>query len=525
MCGKTNMAKRGIGFWPGLMAVVLMAGTAGELRAQMPVGRGRGLDANRQVGSGGRNAGVGGGVGSLNNRIISGNVGAGKSFQGLGGIGNFRSFQGSLGTSSLNNFQRDSYGLSNNASGVGGVPKSFFLPSSTVLGVRGVTSGRARLGSNMPRNVNLTPRAPSGPSLGQSGRLSRFSSSGPVNRSLDLRPISGGLLPGVNQPVVETANNLFGIRRLSPGLDLNRPYTGTLEEAGREGQESLPRPTKRSLLQALPAWAQTDETQSEGGVLQPGMVPDASVTDESIEQNRAKSRELIEESQGNSGLPSLVEIYEQLLAKRRSEQQAEAVPNERGLDLATPFTPVLGEDSQIARQKAIEKTLVYNMLAGNRGDAFNKYMALGESLLKSGNYYHAARAYGRAIRLEGQNPLGYLGRAYSLAGAGELVSAAEDLSRALTIFPEQVQAKIDLRKFFNSPEEINRITAKLQMLAEARQTDAGIRLLLGYIYHYSGKSHLAGPILSEAAELARTDPRISPELAATIAKFAKAVSK
>ena len=147
---------------------------------------------------------------------------------------------------------------------------------------------------------------------------------------------------------------------------------------------------------------------------------------------------------------------------------------------------------------------------------------------------HSAEAVERAAErlageiraeLEGKNPLGHLGRAYSLAGASELVSAAQSLGRALTIFPEQAQTKIDLRGFFPSQQEIDRITEKLNTLAGLKEGDASIRLLLGYIYHYSGKSTLAGPVLREAAELAKTDPKISPELAATIAKFAEAVSK
>ena len=127
--------------------------------------------------------------------------------------------------------------------------------------------------------------------------------------------------------------------------------------------------------------------------------------------------------------------------------------------------------------------------------------------------------------MKGHNPLGYLGRAYSLAGAGELVSAARSLGKALTIFPAQAKTKIDLKGFFFSQGEIDRITAKLEKLAEVKQADAGIRLLLGYIYHYSGKSAQAVPVLAEAAKLAKTDPNISPELAKTIAKFAQAVAK
>ncbi len=533
MCCKIVMVKRRIGFWPGLVAVVIMAGAAGPLRAQMPVGRGRGLDANRLVGSGGQNPRGGGVPGSLANQIISGNVGAGKYFQGRGAIGSFRSFQGALGTSSLGSFQRDSYGLSNNASNLG-VPKSFFLPSSTVLGVRGITSGRARPGSNMPGNVNLTPRAPSGPVQGQRGVLTRFVGSGPVDRSLDLRPISQGLRPIGSQPVVETASNLFGIRRISPELGLDRPYEEVIQEALAKrrpvGQESFPQPAEQQAFQALPAWAQPElaqssEAQSEAGLIQPEIVTKATVTDESIKRNLAKSRELIEESQGKSGLPSIVDIYEQMMAESQLRERAGAAPSEKGSELAEPFELRPGEDAESARQRLLNKMLVYNSFVSRGGGSFDDYMARGEALLKRRNYYQAARAYEGAIGLRGTNPLGHLGQAFSLAGAGELVSAAQNLGRALTIFPEQAQTKIDLRGFFSSQEEIDRITEKLNTLAEAKEADASVRLLLGYIYHYSGKSDLAGPVLQEAAELAKTDPSVSPELAKTIAKFAEAVSK
>ena len=124
-----------------------------------------------------------------------------------------------------------------------------------------------------------------------------------------------------------------------------------------------------------------------------------------------------------------------------------------------------------------------------------------------------------------ENPLAYLGRAYSLAGAGDLISAADSLTKALEIFPEQAQEKIDLPKFFHSPAELDRITNKLISLSEANKQNFRIRLLLGYFYHYSGQSKLAAPILTEAAELAKTDTKVPAELSQTITKFAQVVSK
>lgn len=533
MCSKVNMGKRRIVFWPALIAVVVLVGESGTIRGQMQVGRSRGLDANRQVGSGGRNPGGARGVpGSLANRIMSGNVGAGKSFQGQGAIRDFRSFQGSLGTSSLSNFQRDSYGLSNNASNMG-MPQSFFLPSSTVLGIRGITSGRARPGSNMPRNVNLTPRAPSGPVLGQSGVLSKFAGARPADQRLDLRPVSRGLRPIGQQPAVDTASNLFGIRRITPELGLDRSYEEVMKDVlaeKRRAKQRLTPPPAVQKFQALPVWAQPGvgkiaQDQTEAGPLQPGTISKTTEADTAIERNLAKSRELIEESSGKSGLPSLVDIYEQMIAERELQERAGMAPSKKGLGLDSPFELKPGEDASSARQRLLDKILVYNSFVSKRGDSFDEYMARGEGMLQRGNYYQAARAYEGAIGLRATNPLGYLGRAFSLAGAGELVSASQSLGRALAIFPEQAQTKIDLKGFFPSQAEIDRISEKLKMLSELKEADARIRLLLGYIYHYSGKSDLAGPVLQEAAELAKTDPSVSPELAKIIAKFAEAVSK
>ncbi|NIA08023.1 MAG: hypothetical protein GWP14_10405, partial [Actinobacteria bacterium] len=192
----------------------IMAWATEGLQGQVQAGRGSGLDANRLVGSGGRNP-SGGGYSTLGNQIISGNVGAGKSFKGVGGVGDFRSFQGSLGTRALSSFSRDSYGLSGNAGRLG-VAQPFYLPSGTVLGVRGITSGRSQPGSNMPRGVNLSPPPRRGPAVSNqpTGAASRFAAMAPADLRTDLRTSAQGQLPP--PPIVETASNLFGIQRLSP---------------------------------------------------------------------------------------------------------------------------------------------------------------------------------------------------------------------------------------------------------------------------------------------------------------------
>ena len=223
-------------------------------------------------------------------------------------------------------------------------------------------------------------------------------------------------------------------------------------------------------------------------------------------------------------MPSIVDIYKQMLADSAAEEQLRPGSADAGTEVISPFVPSGEEDQEEAARKLGAKLRSYNTFVGSQRTGFNGYMALGELRLKQTNYYQAASAYRRAIELRPENPLAYLGRAYSLVGAGDLISAANNLGKALAIFPEQAQRKIDLPKFFHSQIELDRITSKLVNLIEANKGNVRVRLLLGYIYHYSGQNNLAVPVLTEAAELAKTDPKIPVGLAQAIAKFTKAVS-
>ena len=344
-----------------------------------------------------------------------------------------------------------------------------------------------------------------------------------VGQSLGMWSSSPGFESSTNQGAVNKASNLLGIERTKPELSSDGPVSAPLDEGLiREAlakmqpieQGSLSRTKAQQGFRALPAWGQTgNQSPSKAGLTEPKMVSEATATDEIVEQKAVKTKGPIEEPQGESDLPRIVGVYEQMKAEVGGKALTNAVD------------PSSGKDAQATEPKAAQKMRVYNTFVSQRGGAFEEHMARGEALLKKGSYYRAAKAYEMAIGLETQNPLGYLGRAYSLAGAGELRSSIRSLSRALQIFPEQAQTKINLRAFFSSQGEIDRITNKLNSLVVFGNRDVGISLLLGYIYHYSGKSIAAGPILAQAAERAKTDPNVWPELAENIARFAQAVAK
>ncbi|GAI11990.1 unnamed protein product, partial [marine sediment metagenome] len=77
-------------------------------------------------------------------------------------------------------------------------------------------------------------------------------------------------------------------------------------------------------------------------------------------------------------------------------------------------------------------------------DKFNRHMRAAEEYLKRGRYYRAADAYTLAAIYKPDDPLAYAGKSHALFAAGEYMSSALFLSRALEIFPEYAQFKIDL---------------------------------------------------------------------------------
>ena len=169
--------------------------------------------------------------------------------------------------------------------------------------------------------------------------------------------------------------------------------------------------------------------------------------------------------------------------------------------------------------------MVYNSFVGSRKSSFNDLMGQAEGLLKSGQYYYAARTYGRASGMRPENPLAQLGLAYSLIGAGEVISATESLGKAMELFPEQARGKIDLKGFFQNPEEFQRVTSRLEAKVDIRPNNARLRLLLGYVYYYGGQKEEAVELLKTAVELAKEDKSIPADLRMSIEKFAEAAAK
>lgn len=133
-------------------------------------------------------------------------------------------------------------------------------------------------------------------------------------------------------------------------------------------------------------------------------------------------------------------------------------------------------------------------------DKFGQHIRAAEERLKQGRYYWAAESYALALIYKPDDPLAYIGRSHALFAAGEYISSALYLSRALEILPElgfygklqkEVPAeyagfKIDFESMIADSEQIESRIADIKEWQE-RSDSAELQFLLGYIYYQLGR--------------------------------------
>ena len=160
------------------------------------------------------------------------------------------------------------------------------------------------------------------------------------------------------------------------------------------------------------------------------------------------------------------------------------VKGQEDIDLSVRAKAILGEHKTFARFSE---------------DKFNQYIRAAEQYLRRGNYYRAADAYTLASIYKPDDPLAYAGKSHALFAAGEYMSSALFLSRALEIFPEYTRFKVDLVAMLGDQDKLE------TRIVDARQwvqmTDAAeLRFLLAYVYYQMGRLEWAKRAVDAAYE-------------------------
>ena len=154
----------------------------------------------------------------------------------------------------------------------------------------------------------------------------------------------------------------------------------------------------------------------------------------------------------------------------------------------------------------------YSSLESFSQEKFNQHIRAAQHYLRQGRYYRAADSFALASIYKadpgeaGSDPvqafdlaLCFAGRSHALFAAGEYMSSALFLSRALEIAPEYLQAKIDLATMLGGSDKVESRIADVKEWLE-RSGAAELHFLLGYVYYRMGRSQLARQAIDAAYE-------------------------
>jgi tetratricopeptide (TPR) repeat protein len=150
-------------------------------------------------------------------------------------------------------------------------------------------------------------------------------------------------------------------------------------------------------------------------------------------------------------------------------------------------------------------------------DKFNRHMRAAEDHLGAHRYYKATDSFALALLYRPDDPQALMGRSLALFAAGEYVSSALYLCRALETRPDYAKSKMDLVTLLGDRSRLAGRVADLEQWS-ARSGSPQLRLLLGYVYLQTGRLNEA----SKAIEAAGAKITQSGAIAATKAAIAEA---
>lgn len=161
--------------------------------------------------------------------------------------------------------------------------------------------------------------------------------------------------------------------------------------------------------------------------------------------------------QTRGGLPGTVigqgpvnqDVFLDMLVKMRQVREQQAAGPTTAPGVAPAAIPGAAQAAAMPGRKSLVdigpgNALVIHGLAGQSKDMFNMNMVRAAEEMRTRRYYDAAQTYETAGLVDPRNPLAHVGMGLSLLGAGETLSAAYQLSQAVTLFPPMMETRFDL---------------------------------------------------------------------------------
>ncbi|MHC4741128.1 MAG: tetratricopeptide repeat protein [Planctomycetota bacterium] len=130
---------------------------------------------------------------------------------------------------------------------------------------------------------------------------------------------------------------------------------------------------------------------------------------------------------------------------------------------------------------------------------FQKLTAEAQAHMKQGKYYRAVNAYDQAILYNRKDPKTLAGKSLALFAAGEYMSSALFLSRAVEMSPEYLRTKIDLGAAIGDRDRLETRIVDAEEWLE-RSCAPELEFLLAYMYYCNGRLDPAKKAITSAAK-------------------------
>jgi tetratricopeptide (TPR) repeat protein len=431
------------------------------------------------------------------NLVITGNVAGGMNFRGVvpySGVTNFSAPESSLSHTSggIDSFLRNSAGSQNFAPSGGGLTP-FYSPTQTVTATIPGTRGIVTTGGPM-----VALPAGGGLQSGQTGYQSAYNPQA-RNRPLSLSQQELEKLietditryPLASEPVSLAQQQERFWQQLRVPMEQRPGPQGSEEVAGQPAPGAEPNVAMLlnfgAKLTRIPREGEEKESTATGqeetsqqfipGA--PGLEP----------EKKMDVYELMKIQAGKTtpGEEGLIESGEQ---KTRTGLKPDLWGTEANKPGESEFLPKAGQGGF---------SDVYKSFASYSNDRFNRHIKAAEGYMKEGKYYRAADAYTLATIYKPSDPLGYAGKSQALFAAGEYMSSALFLARALEIFPEYAKFKIDLVGIIGNKDTVEtRILEAREWLDKSGSGE--LEFLLSYVYYQMDRLEFARRAIESAAK-------------------------
>lgn len=139
---------------------------------------------------------------------------------------------------------------------------------------------------------------------------------------------------------------------------------------------------------------------------------------------------------------------------------------------------------------------------------FSRYLQDAEDYIRAGKYYKAADSYNLALIYDPDNTQALAGRSHALFAAGEYISSALFLTRALAVNPEYAKVRVDFATLLCGADKLTARVADIERWF-SRSGSGRLQLLLGYVYYQTGRLSEAKRAIDQAGKKMPQSPAVA----------------